>query len=339
MTLSSSSSDDSHAFESGDIKPFFLANDLLNDHNALHNQFEKDGYLFFKSAIPPDALRQVHSDFHDVMARLGVAEQSLSSGCMQAACKPFREGESAYFQVHDQLYVVESFHHLAHQPELIRIMKAVLGESAFPHPLAIIRLVFPDNFPVTTPPHQDFPNNQGSNLLTAAWIPLTDCPVEMGPLVVLRGSHKFGVMPLKHHLGPGNRAAKLASELTELEWHGGDFELGDILVFGALTVHSARHNHHPSQMRISVDFRYQPEGEPLTEQCLEPHFGRLSWEDIYSNWTSSDIKFYWREKDFSVVPWDPALQSISEEDAAKGLKAALKYAVDRGELKLDLRKT
>lgn len=316
--------------------PFFVANALLSDRGALRARLEADGYLFFKSVIPTDALRTVHQDFRCILETLEVVHAECGDDPMKAACKPFREGEQAYFDVHDQLYTVESFHRLVQHPALMQVVREVLGDTAFPHPLAILRLIFPENLPVTTPPHQDFPNNQGSKNLTAAWIPLTDCPARLGPLAVLSGSHKFGVMPLQHHLGAGNRAAKLDPCMDQLEWHGGDFELGDILLFSALTVHSATHNLDPTAMRISVDFRYQVEGEPLTEQCLEPHFGRLSWDKIYKGWQRNDLNYYWRDKRFDVVPWDPALQQISEKDAAAGMKAALKYAVDRGDLKFDI---
>ena len=155
----------------------------------------------------------------------------------------------------------------------MQVVREVLGDTAFPHPLAILRLIFPGNLPVTTPPHQDFPNNQGSKNLTAAWIPLTDCPCSAGPAGSTEWLTQVWGYALQHHLGAGNRAAKLDPCMDQLEWHGGDFELGDILLFSALTVHSATHNLDPTAMRISVDFRYQVEGEPLTEQC----FGAPFW--------------------------------------------------------------
>jgi hypothetical protein len=157
---------------------------------------------------------------------------------------------------------------------------------------------------VTTPPHQDFLNNQGTPGLTAAWIPLGDCPRRRGPLAVLRGSHRFGVLPLEFHLGAGNRQAVLPPEMIErLTWVTTDMSAGDVLVFGALTVHASLHNT-TREMRLSVDFRFQRQGEPLTELVLEPHFGRLSWDEIYEGWDSDELKYYWRDLDYRVVPFD-----------------------------------
>jgi ectoine hydroxylase-related dioxygenase (phytanoyl-CoA dioxygenase family) len=180
----------------------------------------------------------------------------------------------------------------------------VVGNTAFPHPLKVARLVFPSNAMVTTPPHQDFLNNQGTESLTATWIPVGDCPMNQGTLAILRGSHRFGVLPIEFHMGPGNRQAVVPAELREgLTWVTTDMDAGDVLIFGSLTVHAALHNA-TRDMRLSVDFRFQPESAPLTDTVLEPHFGRLSWEEIYSGWKSEEHQYYWRDLDYELIPFD-----------------------------------
>ena len=56
-------------------------------------------------------------------------------------------------------------------------------------------------------------------------------------------------------------------------------------------------------MRLSVDFRYQEEGEELTAPCLEPHFGRQSWERVYAGWRSPRWQYYWKALDYRLVPF------------------------------------
>ena len=319
------------------MQPFFVANDLLDNVDALRARFDDDGYLFFKQQLPKEALTEVNRDFTATLQRLGVASPGATDSAPAIAeGAPFREGEPEYFATYDELYRCESFHRLAHHENLMRIMRLTLGATAFPHPLAVARLIFPNNDRVTTPPHQDFPNNQGSSRLTAAWIPLSDCPRSLGPLKILRGSHKQGVLPLQFHLGAGHRQAKLDPRLQSMEWHCSAFEQGDILLFGALTVHSATHNTDPQAMRLSVDYRYQTEGEPMTAMCLQPHFGRQSWESIYRGWKHSDAQYYWRDKQFSLVPWRRELHQLPAEEEAIGMKQALKYAIDNRGLKLKL---
>jgi ectoine hydroxylase-related dioxygenase (phytanoyl-CoA dioxygenase family) len=187
----------------------------------------------------------------------------------------------------------------------------------------VARLVFPSTPQVTTPPHQDFLNNQGTPSLTATWIPLGDCPMTQGTLAILRGSQRVGVLPIEFHMGPGNRQAIVPAELREgLTWVTTDMDAGDVLIFGALTVHASLHNT-TRDMRLSVDFRFQPEGEQLTDSVLEPHFGRLSWEEIYSGWKSEEHQYYWRGLDYEVVPFDRAPFEASEPSEKEIMKVVL----------------
>src|SRR5262249_37157864 len=139
---------------------------------------------------------------------------------------------------------LESFHTLAHDPTLVTTMRSVLGgDSAFPHPLKIARLAFPDHYEASTPPHQDFPNNEGTERLTATWVPLTDIPPELGGLAILRGSHRYGLLQMAGHIGAGNRCAVIPPEMAEeCRWVTTEFHQGDVLVFPSLAVHASLHN-------------------------------------------------------------------------------------------------
>ena len=76
-----------------------------------------------------------------------------------------------------------------------------------------------------------------------------------------------------------------------------------------------------------MDFRYQLEGEALTEGCLQPHFNRISWEDIYKDWKSDDLKYYWRDKHYVVVPWDASLHELPEGHVDEAYEQQLAYNI------------
>ena len=61
------------------------------------------------------------------------------------------------------------------------------------HPRSIARIIFPDYPASTTPPHQDYVHIQATEAVWAAWIPLGDCPKEMGGLTLMPGSHRQGL--------------------------------------------------------------------------------------------------------------------------------------------------
>ncbi|MEZ5566785.1 MAG: phytanoyl-CoA dioxygenase family protein [Halioglobus sp.] len=309
------------------LQPMYEANELLHDVTALRSRLAQDGYLFFRDIVPPERLLELREQLTRILAREGWIEDGDQRMQAIARGRPRREGQANFFKAHDQIVRLEALHSLAHEPTLMGIMRKALGDSAFPHPLSIVRLVFPDSPELATPPHQDYPNNQGTPQLTAAWIPLADCPVEDGSLAVMEGSHKFGVLPLKFHLGAGNRRAVLNEQLDGLRWVGADYRLGDVLLFPSLTVHKAMENHNPRSMRLSVDFRYQIEGEALTEGCLKPHFQRVSWEEIYQNWKSSDLQYYWRDKAFVEVPWNAALHALPEDHFDEAYEQELAFNV------------
>lgn len=308
-------------------EPMYEANALLGDPDAVQARLQEDGYLFFRNIVPVDALLALRDQITEVLADLGWIEGGEQRMAARAICRPRREGQPKFFEAHDRIVKLEALHSLAHNEQLMNVMRQALGATAFPHPLSITRLVFPDSPELSTPPHQDFPNNQGSPNLTAAWMPLGECRMEDGSLAIMEGSNKFGVLPLDFHLGAGNRQAVLNDDVLQCRWVGADFNPGDIVVFSALTVHRALDNKNVERMRLSVDYRYQVEGEALTPICLEPHFQRLSWEEIYRDWQSDALKYYWRDKHFVEVPWDEKLHELPGTDLFDAYIQELEYNV------------
>ncbi len=301
------------------MKAFTDSTDLLDTPNALRARFDEDGYVFLRGVIDHDLLLDVHRQITSLCAAKGWFEPGTDPLDAMTCVAPSVEGDDPYFEVYDDVQRLEAFHAVPHDPTVRRCMTALLGESAFPHPLSIARLVFPENEEWATPPHQDYPNNQGTPDLYACWMPLGACPAELGSLSILSGSHRLGVAPLEFSLGAGNRRARLDRRFEGLEWAGGDFGLGDAVVFHSHTVHRSLPNT-TDRMRLSVDYRFQREGEALTEGCLQPHFGRLTWDDIYRGWTRPDLQYYWRNKRFTVSPWDPAYHELSEAEQLTGMR-------------------
>ncbi|NQX88608.1 MAG: phytanoyl-CoA dioxygenase family protein [Halioglobus sp.] len=308
-------------------EPMFEANSLLDNTVGLRQRLAQDGYLFLRNILPAERLLELRDQITQILAELKWIKLGSERMQARAICRPRREGQPKFFQAHDRIVKLEALHSLAHEHTLIDVMRQVLGDSVFPHPLSIVRLIFPDSPELATPPHQDFPNNQGTPNLTAAWIPLADCDIKEGSLAVLEGSNQFGVLPLKFHLGAGNRRAVLSESMRSLRWVGADFKLGDVLLFPSHTVHKAMENHNTETMRLSVDFRYQLEGEALTKGCLQPHFQRLSWEDIYSDWQSDELKYYWRKKHYVEVPWNEDLHRLPDDHVDEAYEQTLAYNI------------
>jgi hypothetical protein len=295
--------------------PMRASNDLLGDPAALRERLEQDSYLYFEQVLDPATILELRRAMLAVLERHGWIRGGLSIMDARAVCRPLHEEMSEHAPVYDDIQRLERFHDLAHDEALTGIMGQVVGPTAFPHPLKICRIAFPELYEASTPPHQDFPNNQGTPQLTAAWIPVGDIPMDLGGVAILRGSHRYGLLPLSGHMGPGRRQATLpVAMLEECRWVTTDYRAGDVLLFPSLTVHAALHNVTEFDLRLSVDFRYQQAGEALTEVCLHPHFRRLTWEDVYADWDSDERQYYWRDLDYELVPFEELPVDRGERD-------------------------
>ena len=284
--------------------PMRSSSDLLGGPDALRSRLAEDSYLYFPGLLDRERVLAVRQDVLDVIKRLGWVNVR-GDGIDMCKVLPLREEDDEFIEGYKQVQRLQSFHELAHEPELLDAMQQVLGPTAFPHPLKIARLAFPDHYEASTPPHQDFPNNQGTESLTATWIPITDIEPELGGLAILRGSHRWGLLPMEGHIGAGNRTAIISPEMAEAcRWVTADFRMGDVLLFPSLAVHASLHNASEFQMRLSVDFRYQLERQPLTPGCLEPHFGNQTWEEIYAGWDDDRLQYYWKGLKYKVVKFE-----------------------------------
>lgn len=306
------------------MKAFYDSSPHVADADTLRERFLRDGYLFLPGLIDRDTLKSLHRQIVDICDRSKWLKPGTNPLDAIAWTLPKVEGEADYFEVYDQVQRLQDFHALPHEGTLIKVMQALLGSSAFPHPLSIARLVFPDNQDWSTPPHQDFPNNQGTPELYASWIPLSDCPAQLGSLSILEGSNHLGLLPVEFSLGDGHRQSSLSAQAQSLDWVGGDFELGDVIIFHSLTVHRALPNN-SDRMRLSVDYRFQAEDEDITESCLTSHCNRQSWSDIYAGWDKDELKYYWESKRTNLVPWNDSYGQLPDSHLAEAVKLEKGY--------------
>ncbi len=280
-----------------DIKPFVASQDLLAQPEALRERVRSDGYLFFQGLLPQEVVSEVYKDILDICREKGWAD---SQGRVQGP--PRLEGHPEFWEVYDAVQRLESFHALAHRPELVGVVEDLVQEEVFVHPRNIARITFPQAEHFTTPPHQDFILIQGTFDTYTAWMPLCACPQVLGGLAALAGSHTRQILPIHKAEGPGG--VGIDTEDLGLTWHTADYEPGDVLFLHSLTVHKALPNRTKDQLRISTDFRYQGVSQPVVEDSLDPHYMRLSWDEIYQDWAREDLQYYWRDRPLQVVARD-----------------------------------
>jgi ectoine hydroxylase-related dioxygenase (phytanoyl-CoA dioxygenase family) len=157
--------------------------------------------------------------------------------------------------------VLPEFLALRRDPFVLDVLGRLFGEEPLDGRGDTCRIMSPAARDLTTPPHQDRFYVRQSDLLWTVWIPLGDCPVELGGLAVLPGSHRRGLLP---HAGEG--AGRQGADVgPEERWATAGYRCGDVLMFNCLTLHRAAENRTLNRLRISADFRYVPEsvGPPV----------------------------------------------------------------------------
>ena len=284
------------------IAPFIDSSDLLPNGPALAQRMRRDGYLFLPNLLPREAIanvqRQIAGIAHDAgwLRRDTPPEDAIadpSGFCV--------DPDPTYLQTLRQINRLEDYHALKHHPALINLLERMLGGPILPHPRVLMRNIFPARDEYTTKAHQDFPNVQGTTEVYTAWMPLIDCPMNVGPLQIAAGSHTGGVYDFGIAGGAGGIEIKDPLEGT---WVSNDFTAGDVLLFHSMAVHKGVPNH-SDRLRMSMDVRYQLVSEPFNIDNANADGQPLSWEDIYAGWKSDALKYYWQRLPLTLKPFDP----------------------------------
>lgn len=305
-----------------EFQEFRVSNDAFQDPEELRRRMDAEGYLFFRSLQDADKLQTLRRDILAVCREGGW----LKAGTDPAAgiAEPSRrctEGDLEYARVYHEIYKLQSFHRAGHWPEVLATMEKVIGGPVLPHPQKIARLWFPQYTEHTTPIHQDFVHFQGTYETYTCWAPVGDCPRELGGLALLPGSHKINAVH-DHHFSLGAGSLAIDTERLKGQWVTTDYAIGDTLIFHSLTVHQALPNRTADRLRISLDNRYQGMDQPIAEHMLLPHLRthhELTWDEVYRDWRSHELQYYWRDLDLEVLPKD-------ESWGAKGFEEALALA-------------
>jgi ectoine hydroxylase-related dioxygenase (phytanoyl-CoA dioxygenase family) len=149
----------------------------------------------------------------------------------------------------------EPYRSLAAAPEIVDVIRLLVGGEPELHVGDVCRLVSPGSVDLTTPPHQDAAYLKNSDGVWTAWLALGPCPRTLGPLALLPGSHIDG---LRSHAPVATGDGVVGTDIPDdARWRASDLAAGDVLFFSSLTVHRALPNVTSDQLRISVDYRYR----------------------------------------------------------------------------------
>ncbi len=284
------------------MQPFIDSSALRDDGSALAQRMHRDGYLFLRNFLPREAIANVQRQIAAIASDAGWLR--LNTPLEDAIADPAGfcvDPDPTYLTTLRRINRLEDYHALKHYPALIDLLERMLGGPILPHPRVLMRNIFPAREEYTTKAHQDFPNVQGTTEVYTAWMPLIDCPMDVGPLQIATGSHTNGVYDFGIAGGAGGVEIKDPLAGT---WTSSDFAAGDVLLFHSMAVHKGVPNH-SDKLRMSMDVRYQLVSEPFNIDNANADGQPLSWDDIYANWKADALKYYWRRLPLTLKAFDP----------------------------------
>jgi len=288
--------------------------------DILRQQIGSRGYVLVRNLLPQPDLQKLLTDVAEILFRSGWLKAARTPtdrvASREASCG---DPDPQFKRTYRDVFSLESFHSLPHHPRLRAAMKMIVGDRVLVHPKPIGRLIFPQCERLRVHAHQDYRFMNGDPECFTAWIPLHDCPTEVGPLQILEGSHRFG---FQTHVDENLHVPEIpaGAEIGD-EWVGGNFNAGDVLIFHSLTVHAAAPNL-SDQMRISLDCRFQDYSRPINPSNLA--FGGesgKSWEDVYQSWRSSELQYYWKSLPLNLQPSRNEIEHLSRLAASPSMRA------------------
>jgi hypothetical protein len=237
---------------------------LACDPEALRLRASQDGCLLLRGVPGADAVALLRALVVDAAAALGFLQPQpvgRDAPTVRAGAALHGSGydDPRWLALQQRVLADPCFAAVGDNAELLAALGAVIGGPVLTRRGDICRLALPDAPHLTTPPHQDHWYTGGTTNLWTAWIPLTDVPLELGPLAVLPGSHTSGLLRHDGH-GVGRQAV---AGMADAPFAAVPLAAGDAILFNCLTVHRALPNVTRDRARLSVDYRYQPADEAI----------------------------------------------------------------------------
>jgi hypothetical protein len=246
------------------------ANDLMDDMDAIHRRMDEDGYLLIRGLQNTEkvkAARQVVLDNLKANDQLDL-DQPADIGVAAPGKKGrFLGGAKQVTHTPEFLSVVES-------PEIMKFFEGFLDGPVLTYDYKWLRAVGPGD---NTGAHYDVVYmGRGTKSLYTVWMPLGEVSYDMGPLVILVGSHQFdavketyGKMDVDRDHVTGHFTNEPIDMVNQYggQWQTSEFHPGDVIIMGIYTMHGSLNNL-TNRYRISTDTRYQLETEPVDERWI-----------------------------------------------------------------------
>lgn len=215
----------------------------------------RDGFLFIRGLVPQNLVVALRARVLNYASRVGWLDRD--AGVEEARAAPARRignyQDPDWVNLQVDVQTASEMWAVGDCVAIHRVLHALEGRSSYLNlSTANTCRVFSPHPDMATQPHQDAHYVRMISAFWTVWIPLGDCPVELGPLALLAGSHRSG---LCEHSGEGIVDGGVAVS-ADAVWSTTDFRCGDAILFRPHTLHCSLPNQSGHRLRLSADFRY-----------------------------------------------------------------------------------
>lgn len=248
------------------------SNDILDDATALRARLAQDGYLLIRELRPRSAVLDIRREILTSLEQNGAL--APGTDLMDGVVRPGAGHETTSVRGKDDLRRTPAFQRFVRMPEVTGFFEHLLGGPAGTFDFQWLRIA---GHGAASAVHADIVfMGRGTRNLYTCWTPLGDVSLDMGPVVLLPGSHRidrvkqtYGQCDVDRDLIEG-WISKDPIEMVNLfggRWSTTGFRAGDVLIFGMYLLHASLTNT-SNRYRISVDARYQLASEPFDERWV-----------------------------------------------------------------------
>jgi hypothetical protein len=236
------------------VLPLADATPLLGDRHALHAVIERDGYLFVRGLVPPEAIARLRRLILDHAQSASWLDPDAPVEHARVRCG-VRVGDYQapdWMALQARVQTSAELWDVGDASAVHQLLTTVFDRPSFLYlGMNTCRVVSPHR-ELAARPHQDAHYVRTLGEFVTVWVPLGECPASLGPLAVWPGSHQRGLRP-HHGVGIVDGGVDMKDEG---EWHSTDFAIGDVLVLTRHVIHRSLPNVSDHTLRLSVDLRY-----------------------------------------------------------------------------------
>ena len=217
------------------------------DPLRLRERALREGYLFLPRLLPRAAVMALRRRAIAACRELGLLDgrDRWCGGRFGDGSGTGAYADPRWLQLQQRLFGQPAFTALENHPALRGVVADILEAAPVGGQGSVCRLAPPSRLQAPTAMHRDSQYIPGSTRLWTAWLPLGDCPLELGPLAV-------------------SPRSQLQDSAADRPWVSAAMRAGDVLFVDAATLHRACPNYTRDRVRMSLDFRYVHPGDVAT---------------------------------------------------------------------------